>query len=1168
MFLQNADQLAMLVQLRNLRNARLLALAIFLSISHNVRAASGVRFQAVDQQIPEQAEKIAGDLEAGKVTKRQIKPEQIQAYRFSLAGNNYIRITIGEAGIPLTVTLFDREGERLVQILCRRYATVPLSFVSVSDGSYRLEIATSEKESAQGEYELTIETLRPQGELDVESVIADQATVKAEMLRADLKADSFKNAINNYKAALAHWQTIGNLRETAAALRNAGELYSMLGENEAALSSYNRALQISRDMKDFRGEIDASNQIGYIYTDISEAHKTREYCEKALLLSKQIKDKRREAQALHNLGLAFYFSSDLGKALSYFNQALSLWQACDDRQGQTQALLNLGYTHYDLGDTRSAMDYYNQALQVGQALNDPRAEALALTALGGIYSFKGEKQKALSLHNQALQILRIIGDRSGEAATLNGLGYAHEDLGERLKALDFYERALELYRAVGNRSFEALTMGYIGRVHQSLNNSTKALDYYNQKLLISRELGDRRMESYTLKGIGLVYNFLKDKTRALDFYKQALALSQDVGDRRAQAYTFNSMGEIYEALGEKDKALYYYSQALPLIRSVEDRRGETVTLYNLARAECGDGKLSEAREHVETSINIIESLRTKVISQQQRSSYFASVHQHYGLWIDILMQMHREQPLQKFDVAAFQASERARARSLLEMLAEAHIETRQGIDRALLEREQALQQTLNAKAERQMRLLNSKHAEGEVQALAKEIREVTVELEEVQARIRSSSPRYAALAYPVPLPLPQVQQELSDAGTVLLEYSLGNEHSYLWVVTNDSIKSYELPDRERIERAAKEFSALLTSRQPVAGETPTQYSKRIMKADMDYWKIATRMSQMLLGQIILPPGTKRLIIVAEGALQYVPFSALPDPFAQKTANQGKSIEPFDPVPLTVNYETVNLYSASILPVLRKEIRERAPATKAVVVFADPVFDRYDARVKLSKIATAPPHPPPAAWQQNTIRLRIFGNDLTIPRLPFTRQEAEAITSAAPPGDYLQVLDFRANLEMVLSAELNRFRIVHFATHGIIDDEYPELSGMLLSLVDEQGASRDGLLRLSDVYNLSLSADLVVLSACRTGLGKDVKGEGLIGLVRGFMYAGAGSVLASLWDVDDLATARFMKRLYLKLLKEGKRPSAALRETQVEMRKEKRWNRPYFWASFVLQGEWK
>jgi CHAT domain-containing protein len=278
-------------------------------------------------------------------------------------------------------------------------------------------------------------------------------------------------------------------------------------------------------------------------------------------------------------------------------------------------------------------------------------------------------------------------------------------------------------------------------------------------------------------------------------------------------------------------------------------------------------------------------------------------------------------------------------------------------------------------------------------------------------------------------------------------------------------------------------------------------------------------------------------------------------------------------------------------VLRRETANRARPAKIVAVLADPVFDVADARVQM---ATADDRqeggaqPTPGARDDGRLELtysralleRAFRLGPTteadgavretarITRLPFTRFEADGILAAVPPGQGLKATGFRANRETATGADLAQYRFVHFATHGILNSEHPELSGIVLSLVNERGQPADGFLRLNEIYNLNLPVDLVVLSACQTGLGKEIRGEGLVGLTRGFMYAGAPRVVASLWKVDDAATAELMKRFYRGMLKDNLPPAAALREAKNGMRKERRWSAPFYWAAFELQGEWR
>jgi CHAT domain-containing protein len=325
-------------------------------------------------------------------------------------------------------------------------------------------------------------------------------------------------------------------------------------------------------------------------------------------------------------------------------------------------------------------------------------------------------------------------------------------------------------------------------------------------------------------------------------------------------------------------------------------------------------------------------------------------------------------------------------------------------------------------------------------------------------------------------------------------------------------------------------------------------------ADAEYSKAAASLSQMLLGPAAAELKNKRLLIVSEGVLQYVPFAGLPDPTAT------------DSRPLIVAHEVVNAPSASVVALLRQETANRKPARRALAVLADPVFSNDDPRVSAARAGhVLPDEKTPATDALRSANEAGLGD---LKRLRFTRLEADEIARLAADDPKLKAVDFQATRKLATSAEIGEYRIVHFATHGLINNRHPELSGIVLSLIDEKGEPQNGFLRLYDLYNLKLSADLVVLSACQTALGKEIRGEGLVGLTRGFMYAGAPRVIASLWQIDDRASAEFMKRFYQGMLGEKLRPAAALRAAQVSMQNDKRWHAPHYWAAFTLQGEWR
>jgi CHAT domain-containing protein len=566
------------------------------------------------------------------------------------------------------------------------------------------------------------------------------------------------------------------------------------------------------------------------------------------------------------------------------------------------------------------------------------------------------------------------------------------------------------------------------------------------------------------------------------------------------------------------------------------------------------------------------------------------------------MRLHKSRPAEGFDALALEAGERARARGLLELLTEARVDIRHGADAALLERERELAQSLNAKAKRQMELQGRRGGEEHLSDLNKEITALEDEYQQVQATIRSRSPHYAALTQPQPLGLTEIQQQLLDEDSLLLEYALGEERSYLWAVAKSSIKSYELPRRDVIEQAAQRVYDLVTAPSVFRrNELARERRDRLAQAAAQLPAAAEELSRMILGpatsELGAESGERRLVIVADGALQRVPFGMLPLPETEGqrdgeteglgdggTGRQGDNENPQSAIrnpqsgaPLVVRHEIVSLPSASAMDVLRKEVTGRQPAPKMLAVIADPVFDQNDARVKVVKSKAVGQSPVARASGSRIIehteeptggQITVEGGRLRIPRLPFTQQEAEQILAIAPGAANLKAMGFQANRATALNAELGQYRYVHFATHGYLDSERPGLSALILSQVNQRGEAEDGFLRAHEIYNLNLPADLVVLSACQTGLGRDFKGEGLVGLTRGFMYAGAARVVVSLWNVNDRATAELMARFYRKMLRDGQRPAAALRAAQVEMWKTKQWSAPYYWAAFTLQGEWK
>lgn len=915
-----------------------------------------------------------------------------------------------------------------------------------------------------------------------------------------------------------------------------------------------------------------------VQSKAESVRKSLERYEEAGRLWHSVNEFHEEAASVNDLGYAFRLLSDYPKALSHYLRALALRRQIGDLPGEAQTLTNLGALYYLTGENRKAMEHYFQALDLRRQEKNPQEEALLLSNIGEAFIWIGDYQKALERLREALPLHRATGDRLRESFTLNNLGLVYAETGQYDKATSFSLSALQAAETHaqegGNQRGMARVLHTLGLNYHRLGDVTRALEFSRKALNARQASGDRLGESQTLAQLGALHFSKGESGKALEHYAQALKLQRSIGSRRDEAATLLLQGSAYETI-DLAQALECFQRALSLFRRVEDWRGEITSLFGVARIERREGRLYEALATIQPALETIESIRRRAASQEMRISHLAAHHRLYEFAIDVLMDLHRRFPSDGHAAAALQISERARARNLLESLAEAGADIRQGVEVELLESEQQVRERIDGKAERLVQLLNGTQSQDQAALLKQELESLLTQYREVQAEIRSRSPKYAALTQPKPLTARQIQEQIGD-GALLLEYALGSERSILWAVTADSLQSYELPKRSVIEECARRVYELMTSRnRPSPRESGLERRRRIAEQESSLAQENRRLSRMILDPVSDRLGTKRLVIVADGVLQYLPFAALLVDEKVWSAPIGKgstvpSTPPASAVPLVFKNEILSLPSASVLSVLQRDRPTQRQASRTVALFADPVFSSNDSRIA----AVAAPKLAAAARTRDTQQdneVSRSARDIGLSgfrRLRFSREEAEAVASLAGPSASFMALDFAASRSKLFSTDLTQYRILHLGTHGLLNSAHPELSGLIFSLVDEQRQPQNGFLKLDDVFNLKLQADLVVLSACQTALGKEAKGEGLVGLTRGFMYAGAPRVLASLWNVDDRATAELMKRFYEGMLTKHLEPAAALQQAQRTLQADKRWSSPYYWAGFILQGEWR
>ncbi|HVF67063.1 MAG TPA: CHAT domain-containing protein [Pyrinomonadaceae bacterium] len=1199
-----------------------------------VAAASGPRAGAwvgapqlasVAAPTPSPAPKDLGQVRHGETRRESLEGGEAHAYRVTLARGQYVRAFVEQDGIDINVSFYEPGTDLAAQgakpsafmdTLNGSHGPESVSLLAAASGEYLLVARSEERGTMPGRYELRLEDAREPAESDLLRLKAEAAFLEGRRLRRLGTNESGKQAVAKYTEALGLWRTLGDRYNEASALHSLGRTYyagsgrldAERTNLDAALDSLNRALAISRDLNDLFAQAILNNDVAAAVLDLDTPRNALPFYERAYALYERAGDQWGKAWVQSEIGYAHSRLGDYREALRHYEQSLPIWQAARDRDMEANAYNQIADALDKLGDPARALAMYRQALAVWQETGSSRL-ASAYNNVGTINYRFGDTQAALENYASALALHRekktaegnggnARGNAEGEANALNNIGTTYAEMGDTDRALDYFNQSLALYQSLGQRRGQADSLDNLGYAHYLLGAYDEALARYEQALALYTQVGDRQGESYVLTHMGMLHAARGDSAAALARYEQAKKIQQDGGMKLGLAVTLDKIANAQASAGDAARATDTFREALALWADVGAERGRAASLYGLARVEASRGDLAAARELVGQAIKIVESVRARTTHPQLRTTLLASKYAYYELDVDVKMRLGAQGPpaaLAEFTEAAFESSEQARARGLLDMLNESQADVRAWVRPELAAKEGGLKKRLCALSDRLLsqreelgraqaaaksadpassarRGLRVQALRGEIENLRREYDALAAEYKDVQATIRSQSPRYAQLTQPAP-PKASSLRELLDADTLLLEYSLGEERSYLWAVTRERVEGYTLPGRAQLRRAAealRESVATYGSRKP--GEGGRQYLERLRESPRQYARAASELGRLLLGPVAGRLGAKRLVIVADGALQFIPFEALfaPSPAgdasARKTTNEGA-----DAQPLGMTNEVVYLPSASTLALLRSSPRPRAGA-KNVAVFADPVFNADDDRVAAADRRAAPnaQHSSKLAALGRALRdVDLTAGEVRLERLRYTLDEADAIMSVAPAGSALKAVAFNASRANATSPEVGGYRVVHFATHALLDDKRPELSGLVMSLVDERGRPQDGFLRLGDIYNLKMPVDLVVLSACRTGIGKEVRGEGLVGLHQGFMYAGASRVVSSLWKVDDEATAALMKSFYRHMLKEGRPAAAALRMAKSELRQARaEWRAPYFWAGFVIQGDWR
>jgi CHAT domain-containing protein len=1112
---------------------------------------------------------------SGETAIRELPGGGADRIEFAVHVGDYVELSLDPRGTLLSVkaereVVGARSGARVYMPmrLCWIAKTVPL----------RIQVESQEAHGTGRSYGIALVARRAASSADKERVSACSELRAAEQ-SLDTGSAGIPSALRHFRSALSHWEAAEDTRPQAEALLQIGIAAERLGQGAEAVVSYKRSADIYRRLQDRRSLAFTLQYLGVNYEVAGDLKNADAAYDESLKASREAHDRvgeanamlnpaaskaqrndssqleqvlaiyreeghrRGEAIALNLLGVWHFGRGEPETALRFFDEALALHRVLHDREGEGQVLNNKASLLFELGETRESLRLKQQVLGIRQQWGSVADVLITRYNIANNYLALGEYEKALELFEQVRLGARA-GHSRAEAFALQGIGNVYRTLGEPDQAAPPFEQSAALFRRSKDLRGEAISVTSLGLTQQMQGDLKKAQATLSDALQLAKDGKLRQQVSAASAALGHLAALTGDYKRARPLLEDALAAARTSENRRSVTVALEGLGDASFRSGQVDEARTYFRNALVEATAIQSPREQAISGIGLARAEMAAGDLEDASIHARAALRALESERSGLSSPEVRASYLSTAGDDYRAAVEILMALDGRKPHAGFAEEAFSISERGRARSLLDALSAARVKVSPDAGAGLRDAESSGRALLDEKAEYLIRLLARKHTDAQASAAETELARAEDLYKQAQQRVWRASPRYAELVRASPAGIAEVQKAMPD-GAALLEYSLGETASVVWIVTKSSAHAECLAPRKEIEPLAlAAVNALTEPGRSPAGETIAARRERLQRAAAEFSKTSAELSRRLWPASLSSVKATRIWIVPDGALQYVPFAALP----------------LGGAPIVDSVEVSTLPSASAMLYLGSRVR--APIEK-VAVFADPVFSADDPRVR-GGVAAAADVSSPVASSAFTPRAADFDLD-SLHRLRFSRQEAEEIAAVAGSARVRVEMDFAANRENALSAASSKVSILHFATHALLDEKRPELSGIVLSLVGPDGRPRNGFLRLVDIYQWRINAQLVVLSACRTGLGTRLENEGQIGLVRGFFYAGASDVLATLWSVDDRATAIFMGKFYQALLRDKLPPSSALRRAQNEMRKDGRWSDAFYWSAFSLIG---
>jgi tetratricopeptide (TPR) repeat protein len=942
---------------------------------------------------------------------------------------------------------------------------------------------------------------------------------------------SFSIIIINLQPTLAQVQTIEQQRSKALQLFQLGTEQFNKSQFQDALKNFQQALVIVKKIKELQGEAVILKAIGLVYDNQGQYSQALDFYNQALIIFKQLANKTEEGNILSNIGVIYDNQGKYSQALDFYNQALIIFKQIADKSGEGTTLNNIGAVYRNQGNYTKALEAYTQALALTKQIGNKPVEGSTLNNIGAVYRDLGEYAKALEFYQQALILRKQINDKAGEARTLNNIGAVYFNKGEYFNALEFHNQALVIFQQTKNQRDEGATLNNIGTVYDSLGEYAKALYFYQKSLVIRKQIGDKPGEGTTLNNIGLLYRNIGQDSKALNIYKEALDILQEIGDKAGEAITLGNIGVIYDNLGKYSEAFKFYNQALEIRKQIGDKPGEGVTLTNIAVVYYNQEKYFQSLNYLNQALDIFQkngakaeegSTLNNIGAIYYKQKQYSQALDYYGKALVIQKQIANKAEVGKILSNIGNVYLKQRKYSDAEKLFLTAIEILDSVRDGLNDDQKIsifeiqttayrlLQETLIAQQKHNaaLEVAERSRARAFIDLLSLKISQNS------NNKNRDVTNRISTKA----LTIEKIQQIAQQQKATFVEYTINESQLYIWVIKPTGQILFKEVNLKASDIGISSVTDLVVkSRESIGvggrGFDIIPLSKPVQKQNLK------KLHQLLIEPIasFLPTNpNEHVIFIPHDSLFLVPFPALQD-------KDGKYL---------IQKHTILTSPAIQVLEFTKEQRQKLNNTNTLVV-GNPIMP----------FVGVPP--------------------VQLNSLPFAEEEAKAIANL---NNTTAIIGSQAT-KATFKQKLPSARIIHLATHGLLEDANKKdiPTGIVFAPESQNGKDGDdALLKPGEIIDLPINAELVVLSACDTGRGR-ITGDGVIGLSRSFIAAGASSVIVSLWSIPDDSTSELMTEFYQQL---AQNPDKAAALRQAMLKTMKKYPRPVYWAAFTLIGETK